>query len=186
MTPWPPQVHPYKSPIIEHHHHAIPHPPLKRMAHNLNAKVAHIYSILDDLAQSSTSMSSLEVLQTCPSKKKELLKVWGAVNPLDANLITFDIYQITPRCLSYVSFSIHITIKNICIYQSIINEGHMHHVHQNLEIFRITYLSTVDYYSDIPWQLTFPVTRSLPKCSHFSSWKIGPPRYWSCSCPIRL
>ena len=61
------------------------------MAHNPHAKVAHHYSVVDDLAESPAAMSMLEVLQTCPSQKKALLTTLGAIDPSNSHLMTFDI-----------------------------------------------------------------------------------------------
>jgi hypothetical protein len=46
----------------------IPHIPLRRNVHNPHAREAHNYSLVDDLAQSHTTMYVLEVLQTCSSQ----------------------------------------------------------------------------------------------------------------------
>jgi hypothetical protein len=45
----------------------IPRIPLHRNVHNPQARAAHNYSLVDDLAQSPATMSVLEVLQTCPT-----------------------------------------------------------------------------------------------------------------------
>jgi hypothetical protein len=45
----------------------IPCIPLHRNVHNPQARAAHNYSLVDDLAQSPATMSVLEVLQTCPT-----------------------------------------------------------------------------------------------------------------------
>jgi hypothetical protein len=46
----------------------IPCIPLRRNVHNPQARAAHNYSLVDDLAQSPAAMSVLEVLQTCPTQ----------------------------------------------------------------------------------------------------------------------
>jgi hypothetical protein len=45
----------------------IPHIPLRRNVHNPQAREAHNYSLVDDLAQSLAAMLVLDVLQTCPT-----------------------------------------------------------------------------------------------------------------------
>jgi hypothetical protein len=45
----------------------IPRIPLRRNVHNPQARAAHNYSLVNDLAQSPTAMSVLEVLQTFPT-----------------------------------------------------------------------------------------------------------------------
>jgi hypothetical protein len=69
----------------------IPRIPLRRNVHNPQARAAHNYSLVDDLAQSPAAMSVLEVLQTCPTQRKSLLSAMGAVDPADTRLITFDL-----------------------------------------------------------------------------------------------
>ena len=47
-----------------------PHIPkgfLKHLGHNPNARAAQNYSVVEDLVQTPCAMSTLEVLQTCPS-----------------------------------------------------------------------------------------------------------------------
>jgi hypothetical protein len=61
----------------------IPRIPLRWNVHNPQARAAHNYSLVDNLAQSTTAMSVLEVLQTCPTQRKSLLSALGAVDPTD-------------------------------------------------------------------------------------------------------
>ena len=42
-------------------------PPIQGVANNAMARVAVSYNIVDDLAQTPTAMSTLEVLKTCPT-----------------------------------------------------------------------------------------------------------------------
>ena len=51
------------------------------IAYNQNSKVSYHYSIVEDLAQEPCTMSSLEVLQSCPTQRKSLLSSIGGVNP---------------------------------------------------------------------------------------------------------
>ena len=55
------------------------HPPICRIANNATARVAISYSIVDDLAQTPTAMSALEVLKTWPTQQKALLVTLGVV-----------------------------------------------------------------------------------------------------------
>ena len=61
-----------------------------RCTHNLSAWVAQHYSIVEDLAQAPCAMSSLEVLQSCPSQRKALLQAIGVVDSANASLLSFD------------------------------------------------------------------------------------------------
>jgi hypothetical protein len=68
--------HPSSEPLLR-----IPRIPLRRTVHNPQARAAHNYSLVDDLAQSPATMSILEVLKTCPTQWKSLLSALGAVDP---------------------------------------------------------------------------------------------------------
>ena len=57
------------------------HRPIRRIANNTMARAAVSYSIVDDLAQTPTAMSALEVLKMCPTQQKSLLATLGAVAP---------------------------------------------------------------------------------------------------------
>jgi hypothetical protein len=101
----------------------IPRIPLHRNVHNPQARAAHNYSLVDDLAQSPAAMSFLEVLQTCPTQQKSLLFSMGAIDPADTRLITFDLDSCEPRLPTAVAIQIPIKIRNITIHRCIIDEG---------------------------------------------------------------
>ena len=65
--------------------------PLKGVIHkstyNPRARAAKNYNIVEDLAQSPSTMSALEVLQNCPSQKQALLSAIGGIDPTDSNLV---------------------------------------------------------------------------------------------------
>jgi hypothetical protein len=101
----------------------IPRIPLRRNVHNPQARAAHNYSLVDDLAQSPAAMSVLEVLQTCPTQRKSLLSAMGAVDPADTRLITFDLDNCEPRLPAVVTIQIPVKIRNITVHRCIIDEG---------------------------------------------------------------
>jgi hypothetical protein len=101
----------------------IPRIPLRRNVHNPQARVAHNYSLVDDLAQSLAVMSVLEVLQTCPTQRKSLLSALGEVDPADTRLITFDLDSSEPRLPTLIAFQIPVKIRNITVHRCIIDEG---------------------------------------------------------------
>ena len=70
---------------------------LRKYSYNPNACAAQHYSIVEDLAQAPSTMSALEVLQSCPSQWKALLSAIGGVDPADSSLITFDLENFIPR-----------------------------------------------------------------------------------------
>jgi hypothetical protein len=101
----------------------IPRIPLHRNVHNPQARAAHNYSLVDDLAQSSVAMSILEVLQTCPTQRKSLLSALGEVDPVDTQLITFDLNSGEPCLPALIAFQIPVKIWNITVHRCIIDEG---------------------------------------------------------------
>ena len=50
---------------------------LKNLGHNPNARSAQNYSIVEDLGHTPCAMSALEVLQSCPSQRKDFLSALG-------------------------------------------------------------------------------------------------------------
>jgi hypothetical protein len=101
----------------------IPRIPLRRNVHNPQARAAHNYSLVYDLAQSPAAMSVLEVLQTCPTQRKSLLSAMGAVDPADTRLITFNLDNCEPRLPAAVAIQIPVKIRNITVHRCIIDEG---------------------------------------------------------------
>jgi hypothetical protein len=88
-----------------------------------NEPILGLNSLVDDLAQSPTAMSILEVLQTFPTQWKLLLFSLGAVEPTDTHLITFDLDSGEPCLPALVSLQILIKIQNITVHRCIIGEG---------------------------------------------------------------
>jgi hypothetical protein len=101
----------------------IPRLPLRWNVHNPQARAAHNYSLVDDLAQSPAAMLVMEVLQTCPTQRKSLLSAMGAVDPADTRLITFDLDSCEPCLPATVAIQIPVKIRNITVHRCIIDEG---------------------------------------------------------------
>ena len=95
---------------------------LNRQAGNYS-KVAHNYSIINDLAQSPTAISALQVLQSCPKQQKAILSALGTVDPADTRIMAFDLVKTTPRLHSMVTFEIPVSVQNITIHGCVIDEG---------------------------------------------------------------
>jgi hypothetical protein len=90
---------------------------------NLHAHAAQNYSIVEDLAHTPSTMSSLEVLQSCPTQQKELLKAIGGIDPTDTNLIIFDLEYHIPRLSPQLAFQIQVIVENKNICRTVIDEG---------------------------------------------------------------
>ena len=61
-----------------------------KLTYNTRARAAQNYNIFEDLAQSPSAMSSLEILQNCPSQKHALLSAIGVIDLIDSNLVIFN------------------------------------------------------------------------------------------------
>jgi hypothetical protein len=104
----------------------IPRIPLRWNVNNPQARAAHNYSLVDDLAQSPAAMSVLEVLQTCPTQWKSLLSTLGAVDPADTRLITFDLDSGEPRLPTLVAFQIPVKIRTSQFIDASLMKVHPH------------------------------------------------------------
>jgi hypothetical protein len=96
---------------------------VRKSAFNPHAHATQNYSIVEDLAQAPSAMSALEVLQSCPTQRKALLKAIGGIDPTDTNLIIFDLEDHIPRLPPQLAFQIQVVVsdKNIC--RTVIDEG---------------------------------------------------------------
>ena len=83
--------------------------PLRRNV--ASGKASHSYSIVDDLVQSPTTISMLELLQLCPSKGKALISTMRTIDPFDNRLIVFDVdWSENPPLHASVAFQIPVKI----------------------------------------------------------------------------
>jgi hypothetical protein len=77
---------------------------VRKSAFNPHARAAQNYNIVEDLAQAPSAMSALEVLQSCSTQHKALLKAIGGIDPTDTNLIIFDLEDHIPRLPPQLAF----------------------------------------------------------------------------------
>ena len=96
---------------------------LRRSSYNLNARAAQHYIIVEDLAQTPSAMSALEVLQIFPSQRKALLSAIGGIDPADSSLLTFDLENFTPRLPHQITLVIQVGINGFNIHRAIVDEG---------------------------------------------------------------
>jgi hypothetical protein len=90
---------------------------------NPRARAAQHYNIVEDLAQSPSAMSTLEVLQNCPSQRQALLSAIGGVDPKDSNLVSFDHKGYDPQLPAQLAFLIQVKALNKTVHRTIIDEG---------------------------------------------------------------
>jgi hypothetical protein len=68
-------------------------------------------------------MSTLEVLQNCPSQRRTLLEAIGVVDPESSNTITFNMEDYKLRLSHQLAFQIQVVVQNISIHHTILDEG---------------------------------------------------------------
>jgi hypothetical protein len=96
---------------------------VKKSAFNPHAHAAQNYSIVEDLAQAPSTMSALEVLQSCPAQRRALLKAIGGIDPTNMNLIVFELEDHIPRLPPQLAFQIQVVVSDKNIYRTVIDEG---------------------------------------------------------------
>ena len=105
---------------------AAPHIPkgvLKHSGHNPNARATQNYSVVEDLGHTPCAMSTLEVLQSCPSQRKALLFSLGMNDDDSSSVIKFETAGLQPCLPYYVSLLIHVECLNMTIKRIVIDEG---------------------------------------------------------------
>jgi hypothetical protein len=68
-------------------------------------------------------MSALEVLQSFPIQRKALLKDIGGIDPMNTNLIIFDLEDHIPRLPPQLAFQIQVIVFDKRICRRVIDEG---------------------------------------------------------------
>jgi hypothetical protein len=105
----------------------IPKGAFKRASHNLNARAAQNYSVVEDLSQTPCAMSALEVLQSCPAQRKALLTALGSTETCNPGTIMLDTTDLKPRLPYHVAFQIVVAhptktfTRNI--FHTVVDEG---------------------------------------------------------------
>jgi hypothetical protein len=105
----------------------IPKGAFKKVSHNPNARATQNYYVVEDLSQTPCAMSALEVLQSCPSKRKALLTSFRSTETCNPGTIMLDTTDLKP-CLPYhIVFQIVVAypMKNFTrnIFRTVVDEG---------------------------------------------------------------
>ena len=90
---------------------------------NPREKIAQNYNIIEDLAQSPSAMSTLEVPQNYLSQEQALLSAIGEIDPMDSNLVAFDHKGYDPQLPAQLAFLIQVKALNKTVHRTIIDEG---------------------------------------------------------------
>jgi hypothetical protein len=105
----------------------IPKGAFKKDSHNLNARVSQNYFVVEDLTQTPYTISSLEVLQRCPSQRKYLLSTLGSVDTCNLGAIVIDPTNLKPHLPYNVVFQIVVvyTMKYFTrnIFHMVVDKG---------------------------------------------------------------
>ena len=94
-----------------------------KLTYNPCTRAAQNYNIVEDLAQSPSTVSALEVLQNFPSQKQALLLAIGGIDPTDSNLVIFNHTGYVPQLPAELAFSIQVNVLNHLVHHTIIDEG---------------------------------------------------------------
>jgi hypothetical protein len=84
---------------------------------------AQNYNIVEDLAQALCPMSTLEVLQHCPSQHRMLLAAIGAIYPESSNHMMFNLENYASRLSQQLAFQVDVVVHNQQIHRTIMDEG---------------------------------------------------------------
>ena len=68
-------------------------------------------------------MSTLEVLQSCPTQRKNLLTTLGALDPENTNLIHFNVKNYKSRLPHKISFQIITKLVRKKVFRTVLDEG---------------------------------------------------------------
>jgi hypothetical protein len=90
---------------------------------NPNARAAQNYNIVEYLVQAPCAMSTLEVLQHCPSQRRTLLSSIGAMDPEESNLITFNLDYFKEKVSHHLAFQIQVLVGGKNIHRTVLDEG---------------------------------------------------------------
>jgi hypothetical protein len=105
----------------------IPKGAFKNASHNPNARATQNYSVVEDLSQIPCVMSTLEVLQSCPSQRKSLLTTLGYTETCNPGTIMLDTTELKPHMPYHVTFQIVVAhpMKNFTqnIFHMVVDEG---------------------------------------------------------------
>ena len=83
---------------------------------NPSAQAAQKYNIVEDLAQSPSTMLMLEVLQNYPSQKQALLSAISGIDPVDSNLVAFNHKGYEPQLPAQLAFFIQVKSLNKTVH----------------------------------------------------------------------
>ena len=96
---------------------------LRKFFFNPNAQTTQFYNVIEDLAQEPCAMSTLEVLQSCPTQHKKLLTALRALDLENTNLIHFNVKYYNSRLPCQLDFQIMMKVVGKKVFRTVLDEG---------------------------------------------------------------
>ena len=81
------------------------------------------YSVVEDLAQPPCAMSTLEIIQMCPTQRKNLLPVLGAMDTENINVIAFKLEDFKSRLFHQLYFQLSTKFIGKKVHRTVLDEG---------------------------------------------------------------
>ena len=95
---------------------------IRKAIFNPNSQATQFCNVVEDLTQAPCVMSTLEVLQSFPTQRKNLLTALGAVDPDNTNLLHFNFLNYKPILLHKLAFQIIMRVVGKRFFQTVLDE----------------------------------------------------------------
>ena len=96
---------------------------LRKAVFNPNARAAQFYNVVEYLTQAPCTMSTLEVIQSFPTQRKNLLMTLRALDPDNTNLIHCNVENYKSKLPHHLTFQIATRVVGRKVHRTILNEG---------------------------------------------------------------
>ena len=96
---------------------------LRKVVFNPNARAAQFYNVVEDLSQAPCAMSTLEVLQSCPMQRKNLLIALQDLDLYNTNSIHFNVENYKSRLPHKLAFQIIMKVVGKKVFRTVLDEG---------------------------------------------------------------
>ena len=96
---------------------------LRKAIFNPHAQATQFYIVVEYIAQAPCAISTLEVLQSCPTQRKNLLTALGALDPNNSNLIHFNVENYKSILPHKLDFQIIMKVVGKKVFRTVIDEG---------------------------------------------------------------
>ena len=96
---------------------------LQKYVFNRNAQATQFYNVVEDLAQAPCVKSTLQVLQSFPTQRKNLLTSLGSLDTDNTNLIHFNVENYKSKLPYHLMFQIVTRVVGRKVHRTILDEG---------------------------------------------------------------